>query len=78
MTPSRSFRRSRLGIIHGCDFRRIEQFEMYPERGRRGKDLPRASGGELVAEIRAESDPEKPKPERGSGAIVGISIADER
>ena len=78
MTPSRSMRRSRFGIVPGCDFRRIEQIQqiqMDAESGGRGKDSPGAGRGELVAEILVERNAKELDVEFGSGAIIGSGIA---
>jgi hypothetical protein len=77
VTPSRSIRRSRFGIVPGCDFRRIEHLEMNPQRGRRGENLSRARSGEIVAEILAEADAKKLDAGGLSSAVVGVGIADE-
>jgi hypothetical protein len=77
VTPSRSIRRTRLGIVPGCDYRRIEQIQMDAEGGGGRKDAARAGRGELVAEVLVERDPKELDAKLGSGAIVGIRIADK-
>ena len=67
-------RRSRLGILSGCDFRRIEQIHMDAESGWRRKHSARTGGGESVAKILVESDAEELDSQRGSRAVIRIGV----
>ena len=70
-------RRSRFGIVAGCDFHRIEQVEMDAERGGRGENSLRPRRDELVPEILADGDSEKLEADGKGGAIIGIGVADK-
>src|ERR1039457_3773600 len=77
MTPSRSPRRSRFGILSGCDYRRIENVEFNAQGGRRGKYASSARGGESVAGSLAPGHSKELDPNRTSSPVVGVRIADE-
>src|ERR1700683_1223689 len=77
MTPSRSPRRSRFGILPGCDYRRIENVELNAQGGGRRKYSSSARGGESVAGSLPLGDTKELDANRISRPVIGIGIADE-